>query len=114
MGLYAVAAQAREAYLIANDHFRGQAALNALDLHRRVTRAPVNVPPQLLAVHPELERLMQVDTSSTLFVPQRLNRIEAGGLARRIEPEEDPNGGGEGNRQEDRIRRDDGRPVGQR
>jgi uncharacterized protein YecE (DUF72 family) len=55
--LLSIAAQARDVYLIANNHFRGQAALNALDLRRRVTRAPVHVPPQLLAVHPELKQL---------------------------------------------------------
>jgi uncharacterized protein YecE (DUF72 family) len=62
--LLAIAAQARETYLIANNHFRGQAALNALDIRRRVTRAPVNVPPQLLAVYPEMEQLIQPDMSS--------------------------------------------------
>jgi uncharacterized protein YecE (DUF72 family) len=56
--LSAIAAQTRDTYLIANNHFRGQAALNALDLRRRVTHAPVQVPPQLLTVCPELDRLM--------------------------------------------------------
>jgi uncharacterized protein YecE (DUF72 family) len=53
-----IAAQARDVYLIANNHFRGQAALNALDIRRRLTRAPVNVPPQLLAAYPEVGQLM--------------------------------------------------------
>jgi uncharacterized protein YecE (DUF72 family) len=53
-----IAAHTRDAYLIANNHFRGQAALNALDLRRRVTHAPVQVPSQLLTVYPELDRLM--------------------------------------------------------
>jgi uncharacterized protein YecE (DUF72 family) len=57
-----IAAQARDVYLIANNHFRGQAALNALDLRRRVTRAPVRVPPQLLTIYPELRRLMLPET----------------------------------------------------
>jgi uncharacterized protein YecE (DUF72 family) len=60
--LLAIAAQARETYLIANNHFRGQAALNALEIRRRVTCAPVDVPPSLLAVYPELGRLTQSDT----------------------------------------------------
>ena len=59
-----IAAQARDVYLIANNHFRGQAALNALDLRRRLTRAPVNVPPQLLTVYPALGQLLQSATSS--------------------------------------------------
>jgi uncharacterized protein YecE (DUF72 family) len=62
--LLSIAAQARDVYLITNNHFRGQAALNALDLRRRVTRAPVNVPRQLLIVYPELRQLMLPVTSS--------------------------------------------------
>lgn len=53
-----IAAQARDVYLIANNHFRGQAALNALDVRRRLTRAPVNVPPQMLTAYPEVSQLM--------------------------------------------------------
>jgi uncharacterized protein YecE (DUF72 family) len=62
--LQIIAAQAGDVYLIANNHFRGQAALNALDLRRRVTRAPVNVPSQLLSVYPELVRLTHPITPS--------------------------------------------------
>ncbi|HSF33703.1 MAG TPA: DUF72 domain-containing protein [Candidatus Tectomicrobia bacterium] len=62
--LLSIAARARDVYLIANNHFRGQAALNALDLRRRVTRAPVNVPPQLLTLYPKLVQLMQPVMSS--------------------------------------------------
>jgi uncharacterized protein YecE (DUF72 family) len=46
--------QARETYLITNNHFRGQAALNALELRHTLHRAPVPVPPPLLAAYPEL------------------------------------------------------------
>jgi uncharacterized protein YecE (DUF72 family) len=53
-----IAAHARDVYLIANNHFRGQAALNALDVRRRLTRTPVNVPPQLLTAYPEASRLV--------------------------------------------------------
>jgi uncharacterized protein YecE (DUF72 family) len=62
--LLSIASQARDAYLIANNHFRGQAALNALDLRRRLTRAPVHVPPQLLTIYPELRQLMLPVTGS--------------------------------------------------
>jgi uncharacterized protein YecE (DUF72 family) len=62
--LLAIAAPTRDAYLIANNHFRGQAALNALDLRRRVTHAPVQVPPQLLTIYPELNQLMRPVTGS--------------------------------------------------
>jgi uncharacterized protein YecE (DUF72 family) len=57
-----IAAHARETYLIANNHFRGQAALNALELRHRITRAPVPVPTQLLAVYPQLRQLMPPTT----------------------------------------------------
>jgi uncharacterized protein YecE (DUF72 family) len=62
--LLIIAAQARDVYLIANNHFRGQAALNALDLRRRVTQTPVDVPPPLLAAYPGLGQLLQPATSS--------------------------------------------------
>jgi uncharacterized protein YecE (DUF72 family) len=47
----------RETYLITNNHFRGQAALNALELRSRLRRAPVLVPPPLLAAYPELRSI---------------------------------------------------------
>ena len=56
--LVRIAAQAYDVYLIANNHFRGQAALNALDVRRRLTRAPVNVPPQMLTTYPQASQLM--------------------------------------------------------
>jgi uncharacterized protein YecE (DUF72 family) len=60
-GLVAVAEdigrRARETYLITNNHFRGQAALNALELRYHLHRAPVPVPPPLLAAYPELRQL---------------------------------------------------------
>jgi uncharacterized protein YecE (DUF72 family) len=57
--LLTIAAQARETYLITNNHFRGQAVLNALELRHRVSRSPVDVPPQLLSVYPQLRELMR-------------------------------------------------------
>jgi uncharacterized protein YecE (DUF72 family) len=49
--------RARETYLITNNHFRGQAALNALELRSRLRRSPVPVPPPLLAAYPELRQI---------------------------------------------------------
>jgi uncharacterized protein YecE (DUF72 family) len=46
--------QARETYLITNNHFRGQAALNALELRHRLYQAPLPVPSPLLMAYPEL------------------------------------------------------------
>jgi uncharacterized protein YecE (DUF72 family) len=48
---------ARETYLITNNHFRGQAALNALELRHTLHRAPVPVPPPLLTAYPELRQI---------------------------------------------------------
>jgi uncharacterized protein YecE (DUF72 family) len=56
--LVRIAAQARDVYLIANNHFRGQAALNALEVRRRLTRAPVDVPAQLLTTYPQASQLL--------------------------------------------------------
>jgi uncharacterized protein YecE (DUF72 family) len=52
-----IAARAPETYLITNNHFRGQAALNALELLSHLRRSPVPVPPPLLAAYPELRRI---------------------------------------------------------
>ena len=49
--------QARETYLITNNHFRGQAALNALELRHTLHQAPVLVPPPLLRAYPELRHI---------------------------------------------------------
>jgi uncharacterized protein YecE (DUF72 family) len=49
--------RARETYLITNNHFRGQAALNALELTHGLRRAPVPVPPPLLTAYPELRHI---------------------------------------------------------
>lgn len=49
---------ARDTYLITNNHFRGQAALNALELRARLRRAPVPVPPPLLTAYPELRQIV--------------------------------------------------------
>lgn len=50
--------RARETYLIANNHFRGQAVLNALELQYHVQRRPIQVPLPLLETYPEARRLL--------------------------------------------------------
>jgi uncharacterized protein YecE (DUF72 family) len=49
--------RARDTYVITNNHFRGQAAVNALQLAVKLRRAGVAVPPPLLAAYPELREL---------------------------------------------------------
>jgi len=43
--------------VIANNHFRGQAACNALQLAAEVAGRRVRVPPPLTAVYPELKKI---------------------------------------------------------
>jgi uncharacterized protein YecE (DUF72 family) len=52
-----ISRRARETYLITNNHFRGQAALNALELRHHLRRAPIPVPPPLLVAYPELQQI---------------------------------------------------------
>ena len=49
--------RARETYLITNNHFRGQAALNALELRSQLRRSPIPVPPPMLTAYPELRQI---------------------------------------------------------
>jgi uncharacterized protein YecE (DUF72 family) len=52
-----ISRRASETYLITNNHFRGQAALNALELRHHLRRAPVPVPAPLLTAYPELRQI---------------------------------------------------------
>jgi uncharacterized protein YecE (DUF72 family) len=52
-----ISRRARDTYLITNNHFRGQAALNALELQHGLRRDLVAVPPALLAAYPDLQRI---------------------------------------------------------
>src|SRR2546422_6487508 len=49
-------------------------------------------------------------TYPTLFIAQRLDRIESRGLTRRVPPEKDSDGGGDAHREEHGTRRDACRP----
>ena len=52
-----ISRRASETYLITNNHFRGQSALNALELRARLRGASVPVPPPLLTAYPELHHI---------------------------------------------------------
>jgi uncharacterized protein YecE (DUF72 family) len=52
-----ISRRASETYLITNNHFRGQAALNALELRAHLRGASVPVPPPLLTAYPELHHI---------------------------------------------------------
>ncbi|MFQ5926892.1 MAG: DUF72 domain-containing protein [Terriglobia bacterium] len=63
-----VAADARLTFVITNNHFRGQAVTNALQLIHLLTQKPVRVPPPLLQHYPELEPLASpAGTTPSLF-----------------------------------------------
>jgi uncharacterized protein YecE (DUF72 family) len=53
----ALSRRAQETYLITNNHFRGQAVMNALELRSRLRLAKVPVPPPLLNAYPELNSI---------------------------------------------------------
>jgi uncharacterized protein YecE (DUF72 family) len=61
--LEAISRRASETYLIANNHFRGQAALNALELRYHVRGSPIPVPPPLLTAYPELRHIAEATPS---------------------------------------------------
>jgi uncharacterized protein YecE (DUF72 family) len=57
IGLMRGGAPGSTIYIIANNHFRGQAAANAVELRSILRGAPVEVPPSLLAAFPRLSRV---------------------------------------------------------
>ncbi len=56
--IWRIAGEAPETYVILNNHFRGQALVNALQLRRMLTGEQVKVPPDLLRHYPELEEVL--------------------------------------------------------
>jgi len=48
---------AKDVYVIGNNHFRGQAPANILQLKSKIVREPVDVPPQLAVTYPELKKI---------------------------------------------------------
>ena len=48
---------ADEIYVITNNHYRGQAVVNALEIHNKITGKPAEVPTQLLEAYPRLRRI---------------------------------------------------------
>jgi hypothetical protein len=46
-------------FVIANNHFRGQAPANAIELLHLLGRTPAAVPRELLLAYPEIQRLIE-------------------------------------------------------
>ena len=59
--IISISLKARETFVIANNHFRGQAACNALQLKSMLTSGKVLVPAPLLNTFPELKELAEED-----------------------------------------------------
>ncbi len=65
-----VAAGARSTFVVTNNHFRGKAVTNALQLIHLLKRTRVKVPPPLLQHYPELEPIASGEgTTQSLFPP---------------------------------------------
>ena len=54
----AIAAKAKKTFVIANNHFEGKAAVNALQLKHMLSEKPVKVPPTLLKRYWELSEIV--------------------------------------------------------
>ena len=52
-----IAEKSKVTFVVANNHFQGKAAANALELKHMVTGGPVKVPEPLVRRYPELEKL---------------------------------------------------------
>lgn len=52
---------ADETYVITNNHYRGQAVVNALEIQHKLGKPPVEVPPALLEHYPRLEAVQTAD-----------------------------------------------------
>ena len=52
-----IAERAPETYVILNNHFRGQALVNAIQIRHRLTGEPPKTPPDLLRHYPELDEV---------------------------------------------------------
>jgi uncharacterized protein YecE (DUF72 family) len=62
-----MAERARNVYVIANNHYRGQAPANALEIRALLEGRQVDVPPDLLAAYPRLARIARQTAGPGLF-----------------------------------------------
>ncbi|HET8668291.1 MAG TPA: DUF72 domain-containing protein [Terriglobales bacterium] len=57
-----IAQKANVTFVVANNHFQGKAAVNALELKYMITRKPVKAPDVLVSRYPELESIVSRGT----------------------------------------------------
>ncbi len=62
-----VAKKAEVTFVVANNHFEGKAAVNALQLKSMIAGRPVQAPEVLVRHYPELEKIMEPDASRLPF-----------------------------------------------
>ncbi len=60
-----IAAEAVDTYIIANNHYRGQAAVNALELEHMLSDEPVDVPEPLITAYPRLKPIAKTPPRQT-------------------------------------------------
>ncbi len=65
--LNAMAAQAENVYVFANNHYRGQGPVNALELKALLSGEPVDAPAELVAAYPRLARCVRPRPRAGLF-----------------------------------------------
>ena len=65
--LNAMSAQADSVYAFANNHYRGQGPVNALELKALLTGERVNVPPELIGAYPRLAAIARPPREPGLF-----------------------------------------------
>ena len=61
-----IAAGGEEIYVITNNHFRGKAVANALQLISLVRNRPVHVPPPLIGEYPNLETIAAAEAAEAV------------------------------------------------
>ena len=59
-----VAKKAKVTFVVANNHFEGKAAVNALELKHMITEKPVQAPATLVRKYPELESIVEPESES--------------------------------------------------
>lgn len=67
-----IAAKSEETYVITNNHYRGQAVVNALQLKSMLTGSRVKVPEPLLSSYPFLQKIAQPVAGQLLLVSESL------------------------------------------
>ena len=56
-----IAKEAEEVYIITNNHYRGQAICNALEIKAKITGGKVKIPEIMVAHYPQLKELQEED-----------------------------------------------------